>query len=621
MHGLIFVVRVVGVDEGERPEIAGQAAPVTQRRAGIDAQVPVRIGIALRVESPELIARGVSQHIAQPVTADGRIGNQHRGLALQIGNAVHPCEQFGGVCLGGIVVRVGRVVERRSRQGGILTRTAERVVILAAARARRLGRVCHPHSGPQRRVGNDPDAAVRAAVAAKRQKQALGENGGYRDISPAAGPGKAQVVESFAAAKAGERSLQASGHPPGARIAPVRSRRIAVAEGPAPPVPVFAAQALGAKVAAEFLVGTEGHPVGMVRSDLHDAAMQQGKRGMGGLRLPLGHDRVRPQRFEVVVGTCPHGTVQFSKYSRERHFLDQVVEWLVIENAVVGIDRRVFRVTVQFVAHGIGPAAPLDRLERVDDLFPGRGRGVDAFRKPEITGIADTGPAGPPGIHQWTQRPVAVLRFQLAPPLMFDGNYEVGFAHRGAPDHSRHLVAGALVAVVGSNDFQPHEVAAGNEIGDAAHRVRAIDGAGALLQHFDTPDGDGRENAQVHEPPADQPRGQIGLPAPVEQDQRPRCAQAPQVDVGNAFQDRCRQTGVVPARALPHDAVAGAQVLEQVHHQRGALLLQGFAVNHAYRVRRVDRRATDRGADHHDLVDRSGCFVGFLSHCRQLRAQ
>ena len=156
----------------------------------------------------------------------------------------------------------------------------------------------------------------------------------------------------------------------------------------------------------------------MIGTDFHDPAVQERKRRMGWLGLPLRHCGFRPQGFQVVASLVTPGAVELDKSPGAARFLNQIVPGLIVEYAEIRVHRRVFGITVEPIALRIHFAAPLDALECVDYLLPGGSGGVYSLREPEVTGIAHARPAGAPRILQWTQRPVPIFRFQLAAALM-----------------------------------------------------------------------------------------------------------------------------------------------------------------------------------------------------------
>ena len=269
-------------------------------------------------------------------------------------------------------------------------------------------------------------------------------------------------------------------------------------------------------------------------------------------------------------------------------------------------------IAVEFVAGRIRPAAPLHGLELIDHFLPRGGGGIDALREPEVTGIAHARPGRAPGILQRPERPLAFFGLKFAAALMLNGHDQAGSAQLASPDHSGGLVRGAVVMLVGRNRFNAREIPSGHEIDDPGHRVGPVDSAGTFLQHLNALHSQRRQYAQVHETPADQPGRQIGLAAIVEQHQGSRGSQSPEVHIGDAFGNGRRQAGVVPGRPLAHHAVAGPEVLEQVHDQRRAALRQGVAVQHIHGVGSVDGRAANCRAHHHDFLNDGGGLVRFL---------
>ena len=147
-------------------------------------------------------------------------------------------------------------------------------------------------------------------------------------------------------------------------------------------------------------------------------------------------------------------------------------------------------------------------------------------------------------------------------------------------------------------ELQPPEITARHEVGDAADRVGAVSRRRALLQYLQPADRDRRNSVHIDETPADETRGDRYVTAAVEQHERPRGAEAAQVDVGHVLGECRGLVGVVPTAPLADHAVAHAQVLEEIDELRGALLLNRVAADHHDRVGHVDRGRVDGGACH-----------------------
>ena len=277
--------------------------------------------------------------------------------------------------------------------------------------------------------------------------------------------------------------------------------------------------------------------------------------------------------------------------------LDQVVRGLIAVQAVAGA----VVVAAEVLAARIDPLRRRAQRPAQFGAAETLGRAVEV-REAEVAGVADAGEAGAPGTLQFLQRPAAVLGAQFLPASVLDRDHQVRIdADGAAPDAGQQRVAGAVELVARRRGLEAVEVVPGDEVGDAADRVRAVDGARALLQHLHPAEGDGGDHVDVDEAPADQPRRHVDLAAAVDQHQRPRRAEAAQVDVGDALHDGAALAGVVPAGALADHAVAGAEVADQVGEAWRALVGQVVAVGDIDRVRFVDRRLLDRGADHGDL--------------------
>lgn len=242
-------------------------------------------------------------------------------------------------------------------------------------------------------------------------------------------------------------------------------------------------------------------------------------------------------------------------------------------------------------------AAGVDEARRPGDDFL---IGQESFGNDKRAGVARSRPPPAP-VPVIPQHPVPFRGIKLSPSLVFQGYDEAGRTQAAAPDPAQQRVAAAVEVFVGQTRLQSLERAAGNEVGDTADGVGTIYGAGAFLQDLHPLYGDGRKRVHVHEPASHQPAWHIGLTPAVQQHQCTRGPQPSQVDIRHGFRN-ARRGPVVPAAHLAHYAAAGAQVLEEVDHGRGALLGQFIPIEHRYGHGKVYGCLADGRAGYHDLL-------------------
>ena len=224
---------------------------------------------------------------------------------------------------------------------------------------------------------------------------------------------------------------------------------------------------------------------------------------------------------------------------------------------------------------------------------------------------------------QSVQGPRALRHLQFLAADPFRGEDGAGRSDAAAPDARDGRITRAVEVVVGDIELEAAEVAASDEVGDAADRVGAVRRRRAFLQHLQPADGDGRDGVHVHEAPSDQARRDRHVAPAVDQDQGPRRSQPAQIDVGHGFADRHRLVRIVPTAPLTDDAVADAQVAEEIDELGRPLLLQGVAADHDHRVGHVDSRGLDGGAGHRDghLLEEATDVQGDVNRGRKPRSQ
>ena len=138
-HPLHLLARVIGpVDVREQvgpeppPRRAGRVA---RHLTGVDRDVAGVVRVAIGLHSAVLVPDGEVGHILDEAAAQGEIGHEHVRGAEQVHFLVEPQPQVLGVGQCGDVVRVGGVLEDRSRLIGELDRVAEGVVVHAGTLA------------------------------------------------------------------------------------------------------------------------------------------------------------------------------------------------------------------------------------------------------------------------------------------------------------------------------------------------------------------------------------------------------------------------------------------------------------------------------------------------------
>ena len=284
--------------------------------------------------------------------------------------------------------------------------------------------------------------------------------------------------------------------------------------------------------------------------------------------------------------------------------------------------RRLDQAVPRLIAEGAGPAAvvaPEAVARGIDEVVragravarPGqlrdeRGRILAAgeIRPQEDARIAGVGPTPEPAGGAVLERVRPLPGAEMRALRALEGEHEVMFrvTQLAAPDGARRRVTGAVHALVRERDLEAGELVAGDEVGDAGHRVRTVDRRRALLQHFDAVDGKRGEGVDVDEAAAEQPCRQRYLTLAVEQHQGSRRPKAPEVYVGDVLGNG-RPLVVVPTVRLADDAGRSSQALHQIDRLKRALLLLHLPVQHLDGEGEVDGRFLDRRTgDDDDIV-------------------
>ena len=323
-------------------------------------------------------------------------------------------------------------------------------------------------------------------------------------------------------------------------------------------------------------------PARMVGRHLHDRGAGEGKRRVGRRRVPVRDHRVGPQSLDVVLDRVAQRAVDLEEGARLLLLVDQVVIRGVTETA--------------------GPAL-------VDTAEVGAA-GIEDVRGPrrrrahrEGSRVAEARPAspGPRGVlAEAVERPGPLRHLELLAADPLHGEDGAGGTDVEAPDAGDGGIAPAVEVVVRDVDLEAAEVAAGHEVGDAAHRVRAVGRRRALLQHLQPPHGDRGDRVHVHEAPPDQARRDRHVALAVDEHERPRGAQPAQVDVGHVLGEGRRLVRVVPTVPFADHAVADRQVPEEIDELGASLLLERLAADHGDGVGHVDGGRLDGGAGHGD---------------------
>ena len=260
------------------------------------------------------------------------------------------------------------------------------------------------------------------------------------------------------------------------------------------------------------------------------------------------------------------------------------------------------QVVIRGVPEAAGPAF-VDTAEiaaaRIEDVRGPRRR--RAHREGARVPQARPAPAGPRGIlAEAVERPGTLHHLQLLASNPLHGEDRTGGPDVEAPDSGDGGVAAAVEVVVRDVDLEAAEVAAGDEVGDAADRVRAVGRRGALLEHLQPPHGNRGDGVHVHEAAADQPCRDRHVAPAVEEHERPRGAETAQVHVGHVLGEGRGLVRVVPTVSFADHAVADRQVPEEIDELRASLLLQRLAADHGHGVGHVDGGRLDGGAGHGD---------------------
>ena len=168
-------------------------------------------------------------------------------------------------------------------------------------------------------------------------------------------------------------------------------------------------------------------------------------------------------------------------------------------------------------------------------------------------------------------------------------------------------------------DVRDVDGALGDEVDDAANGVRAVDGRGAVAQHFDPFQGGDGNDVQVD---AGAVIGMVGDAPAVEQDQRLVAAQAAQVGAGLAA--RGQAAGIAAdGIAAAHARRIRGDLAQHFLGRRQALFGEILGLEDGQGRGRFRGEALDGGTGDFDPLHggRAGC-IGFLRHGRMaIRAQ
>ena len=184
------------------------------------------------------------------------------------------------------------------------------------------------------------------------------------------------------------------------------------------------------------------------------------------------------------------------------------------------------------------------------------------------------------GIGLQRQQDVVAVRLQVAMP--------------GDQFGGRGLQSALIGEAVAGAELQTLEILAGDDVGDARYRVRAIDGRGAVLQHLQSLGRHHRQGVQIDDGVRQTAAGEavIGHAPPVQQHQGVLLRQAAQADARRAG----RPAAVLSlVRAV---AGIGRDRAQQVRRGRLARALQLLAADHLDRVEAFGVGAPDVGAGH-----------------------
>src|SRR5690606_1545645 len=236
-----------------------------------------------------------------------------------------------------------------------------------------------------------------------------------------------------------------------------------------------------------------------------------------------------------------------------------------------------------------------------------------AGRVPDIAHRADHGVAV---VHRARQARVGIDRppAVAGPDRLFlvvlhaegDGAAVAG----GADDEVKRLLVAVAVAVLApvGIGLGTVEVAAGDHVDHAGHRIRAVQRGGAVLEDFDALDHRGRDRRQVLQAVVVDAQ-----PAAVEQHQGALGAEVAQVDVGAAG----ALAGVQRRRAAQRRAAGDGDVLQDVADRLEALVLDVGAGDGDGRLGRFNVDLADARAGHLDTVQGGRAFT-FLRRLRLL---
>ena len=430
--------------------------------------------------------------------------------------------------------------------------------------------------------------AVRSTEAIKGQGEALHVHVRRNVGAIALGPGHGNIEAELTVE---ERAVEARGQAVGIRF-PLAAPGLAVDK------------AASARVAGEGVHGQR--PIrqkpGVVGDEIlhprvgcrHKAIRSEERLGrVGGRGGPLRDFHARIKRFDVEIDVFRHRVVGFHEALVGVLLLNQVVVVSELEEAGVGRQR-----VAEGLASGVGHAANNAKGTRI------RIGHADGEDRP---GVTDGGVA-PLGVGTLrTHGPVEIAQANFAAALVFKGSGHVpAVVPRAEHDAGLVLAVGFFEGLARQAELGAFEVIPGDEVRDPGDGVRAIKGGGAVLQHFDPADSDGRNGADIH---TDVGGGHVATA--IEEHEGPGRTQAPKVNGG-------RPLVALTARGVElvgfaDVAVRNVQVSDHLRDRGVPHVGEVLGAEHVHGKGGVLRRTADKGAGNHHLFD--GFFGEYEGRC------
>ena len=352
-------------------------------------------------------------------------------------------------------------------------------------------------------------------------------------------------------------------------------------------------------------------------------------RRIGGRRAPVRHIGFANQEFHVQRDGVAQIGAGLGEPLPAAGFFDQVVERGVLEAAEAAQARCAvaegFRVLERSV-EGVGLGAAEGFAIGIDDASGEQTAEAapDWRGRPSVQGHEHGRPpdGGPPaartvGVAQERPIPIGDGEFAARGVTRRGDEAKPTAQHAAAPDRPQLGIAVAAVdQLVAGGGLEAREIPAGDEVHHAGDGVGAVGGGGAVGQHLDALQRDGRDHVHVHQQLRLRGNGvrRPGDAPAVQQHQRTARPKAADVDSGAVRTGPGLELIRFPVRAL-----GKRQALDEVDGRRRSFQRQGVPLQRDHRQRRVLRHAFDVRAGDDQLLNRR--IVRRIAHFGQGRCR